>query len=89
VAPEPEFTVPQLIAVDILSPEDWQSRMQDRIEDYRRFGISHIWVIDPVRRIGWDCSSGNWIQTEMFEVPGSPIHLAVGAVLAEVDAAGR
>lgn len=88
VTPEPVFTVPQLIAVEILSPEDRQSRMQDRIEDYRRFAIPHIWIIDPVRRVGWDCSSGNWIQTESFEVPGSPIHLAMSVVLAEMDAAG-
>jgi Uma2 family endonuclease len=89
VLPEPVFTVPQLIAVEILSPEDRQSRTQDKIEDYRRFGIPHIWIVDPVRRVGWDCSSGNWIQTERFEVAGSPIHLEMRAVLDEMDAAGR
>jgi hypothetical protein len=33
VPPEPVFTAPQLIAVEILSPEDRQSKMQERIED--------------------------------------------------------
>jgi len=88
VLPEPVFTVPQLIAVEILSPEDRQSRTQDKIEDYRRFGIAHIWIIDPLRRVGWDCSSGNWIQTERFEVAGSPIYLAMSTVLDEMGAAG-
>jgi Uma2 family endonuclease len=87
VPPEPVFTAPQLIAVEILSPEDRQSKMQERIEDYRRFAIPHIWIIDPVRRIGWGCSNGNWIQTEKFEVAGSPIHLEMANLLSEIDAA--
>jgi Uma2 family endonuclease len=89
VPPEPVFTVPQWIAIEILSPEDRQSRMQERIEDYRRFGITHIWIIDPFLRVGWDCSSGNWIQTGKFEVSGSPIYLEMQTLLSEMDTAGR
>jgi len=89
VAPEPVFTVPQLITVEVLSPEDRQSKMQERIEDYLRFGTPHIWIVDPVRRIGWNCSSGNWIQTGRFEVAGSPIYLDTQKIFLDMDNASR
>lgn len=51
---EPVFSQPQVIVIEVISPEDRQSRMQSKIEDYRRFQIPHIWFIDSARRIGWD-----------------------------------
>lgn len=56
---QPVFDQPQLIAIEVLSPEDWQSRVQEKIDDYRRSEITSIWIIDPVKRQGWDCSDGN------------------------------
>jgi len=38
---------PPFLVVEILSPEDRVSRMEDRIDDYLRFGVPWIWVIDP------------------------------------------
>jgi len=84
---EPVFSNPQLVVVEVLSPEDRQSRMQSRIEDYRRFGVPHIWVVDPAQRIGWDCSDGNWIRKTRFEVSASPIHLDLDELFRNLDAA--
>lgn len=82
------FDHPQLIAVEVLSPEDRHARMQERIEDYRGFGIANIWVVDPTRRIGWDCSDGNWTRKDRFEVAGTPIYLDLSDLFKELDAAG-
>lgn len=38
---------PPFLIVEILSPEDRASRYSDRIDDYLRFGVQWIWVIDP------------------------------------------
>lgn len=84
---EPVFSNPQLIVVEVLSPEDRQSRMQAKIEDYRRFGVPHIWVVDPVQRIGWDCSDGNWIRKTRFEVSSKPIYLDLNQLFRDLDAA--
>ena len=84
---EQVFTIPQLIAIEVISPDDRQSKMQEKIEDYRRFGVAHIWYVDPVKRIGWDCSSGNWIQTGTFTVPETPIYLDMTTLFSEVDEA--
>lgn len=89
VPPEPVFTTPQLIAIEVLSPDDRQSKAQEKIEAYRRFGVSHIWFVDPVRQLGWDCPSGNWIRVERFEVAGTPIHIDLAALFKEVAAANQ
>jgi Uma2 family endonuclease len=84
---EPVFTQPQLIVVEVLSSGDSHSSMQARIEDYRRFAIPHIWIVDPSRRIGWDCSDGNWTRKTRFEVSASPIYLDLDELFRALDAA--
>jgi Uma2 family endonuclease len=83
----PVFADPQLIAIEVLSPEDRHSRVQDKIADYRQFGIPHIWIVDPVKRIGWDCSDGNWMSKSRFEVAGTPIYLDLEELFKELDSA--
>jgi Uma2 family endonuclease len=54
--PEPEeqvFTTPPFLCVEILSPEDRMSRMQERIGDYLSFGVRFVWVLDPQSRKAW------------------------------------
>ncbi len=84
---QPIFTHPQLIAVEVLSPEDCQSRVQEKIEDYRRFQIPHIWIVDPVKRFGWDCSDGNWLRRSRFGVSGSPAYLDLEQLFRDLDSA--
>jgi len=82
---QPVFDQPQLIAIEVLSPEDRLSRVQEKIEDYRQFQVPHIWVVDPIKRLGWDCSDGNWTRKERFEVVGSPITLDLLDLFRELD----
>lgn len=56
LGPEPDeqiFTQPPFLCIEILSPEDRMSRMQVKIDDYLRFGVSYVWVIDPQTRKAW------------------------------------
>lgn len=82
---EQVFTRPQLIAVEVLSPEDRHARMHRRVQDYIRFGIQNIWIVDPETRSGWDCSDGNWLRQERFQVEGTPIHLVLSELFARID----
>ncbi len=66
--------------IEILSPEDSMTDYRERIGDYRQKGVRGIWVVDPKTRRGWDCSSGDWIETAVFKLPDSPIHLDLSAV---------
>jgi Uma2 family endonuclease len=56
VGPEPDeqiLTKPPFLCIEVLSPEDRMSRMQDRIDDYLAFGVACVWVVDPQTRKAW------------------------------------
>lgn len=50
---EEVFTTPPFLVVEILSPDDRASEVQETIDDYLRFGALHVWVIDPRLKRGW------------------------------------
>ena len=41
---------PPFLCVEILSPEDRMSRIEERINDYLRMGVAYVWVLDPQTR---------------------------------------
>jgi Uma2 family endonuclease len=84
---EQVFSRPQLVAIEVLSPEDRHSKVQEKIEDYRRFAVPCIWVVDPVKRLGWDCSDGNWTRTDRLVVARTPVYLDMQELFRELDAA--
>lgn len=47
------LTKPPLLCIEILSPEDTVSRVNQRIQDYLDFGVPVVWVIDPAERRIW------------------------------------
>lgn len=69
------LVTPPLIVIEILSPEDRVGRYKERLDDYRKMGVRHLWVIDPMTLEGFDCSSGSWNPTDVFAVPGTEITL--------------
>jgi len=47
---EDVFATPPFIAIEILSRKDRMSRIREKIDDYLKFGVLYVWVIDPYRR---------------------------------------
>ena len=39
--------------MEVLSPEDRAADIQDKIDDYLRFGIAAVWLIDSERQRAW------------------------------------
>ncbi len=73
-----------VVVIEVLSPEDRISRYHQRIADYRAMGVKGIWVVDPENRRGWDCSTGNWIETTDFRL--TPVYMNLAEALAELEA---
>jgi len=78
------LTKPPLLCIEILSPEDTMRRMQERIEDYRMFGVRSIWILDPGTQRGYDCRPSGWLETNEFQIPNTPIRLVLSELFARI-----
>jgi|SRR5579871_264899 len=50
---EPIPRTPPFICIEILSPEDRLARVQDRIDDYLKFGVRYVWLVNSENRRAW------------------------------------
>lgn len=84
---EPIVRVAPLICVEILSPNDSLSEMQDRVDDYAHMGVEHVWVVDPSNRHAYIASSKGFIEPQegILAVPNTPIVIRLADVFAEFD----
>ena len=54
------FRTPPFLAIEILLKDDRASDLQEKLGDYRDFGIPFVWVVDPRTR---RCDTYNWSQS--------------------------
>ena len=78
------LTKPPLACIEILSPEDTLRRMQERIDDYRTFGVANIWVLDPATKRGYDCRVSGFLDATEFAIPNTPIRLVLSELFAKI-----
>jgi len=84
--PQPDVIerAPVLI-VEILSPDDTWSDMEERVGDYRTMGVQAIWAIDPKTRSGRMCIGDDWRSARRLEVPGTPIFVELDELFSWLD----
>ncbi len=81
------LTHPPLLVIEILSPEDRLSRTTERTDDYLDFGIEHIWIVDPARRLAYRVTRTGLELAPSGEitVPDTPIRVVLSELFAELD----
>jgi Uma2 family endonuclease len=69
------FTRPPVLCVEILSPEDRMSEMQERIDDYLGLGVPCVWLLDPRTRRAWISTAGGMqeVRDGILRVPDLPV----------------
>jgi Uma2 family endonuclease len=55
-------TSPPYIAIEIVSPDDRYNDLTERLEDYRRWGVPHVWLVDPQRKRLWEYTEAGLLQ---------------------------
>jgi Uma2 family endonuclease len=59
---------PPLIAAEILSPEDRFVAVRAKLDEYRAWGVAHVWLVDPHSRRFYTCDD-RLIEVETLRVP--------------------
>ena len=83
--PKPDVLVdPPLLIIEILSPDDTYSDLQERAHDYRRMGVKTVWVVDPKTRSGRVCSGNDWVEAERLEVKDTPLYVELPSIFRRI-----
>ena len=72
-----------LLCIEVLSPEDRFGRVEEKVVDYLKMGVSTVWVIDPVERRGYQCAGWpmeEWQESMTLVVSGTSIAVDLAAL---------
>ena len=56
------LTKPPFLCIEILSPEDRMSRIEQRIDDYLAMGVPYVWVLDPETKRAYAATSAEGLR---------------------------
>jgi Uma2 family endonuclease len=62
-------TSPPFIVVEITSPDDRHQDLLQKLEEYRAWGVAHIWVVEPELKKLLRYHAGGLVQVDQFELP--------------------
>ncbi len=83
--PEGRFaTAPPFVALEIVSPEDLFSPLLRRLEDYRQWGVPHIWLVDPQLRRLNEYSEAGLFQFPALRLPGFDFEISAQELFKDI-----
>ena len=62
ISDEPIVTSPPFICIEVLSKDDTMVYMQDKIDDYLRFGVPYIWIINPANKKAYVVTQAGMVE---------------------------
>ncbi len=62
-------TSPAYLAIEIVSPDDRHSELAERLEDYRPWGVPHIWLVDPQLKRVYQYTEAGLLQFPALRLP--------------------
>lgn len=66
--------------IEILSPEDAQSEMIDKLDEYAAMGVPYIWIVDPLHRRIHRYQDGSLLQQDALNIPEHNFRLESKAI---------
>lgn len=67
-------STPPLIAIEIASPDDSFTEIREKLEEYRRWGVVYIWLVDPHARRLYVCTAA-LSEVASFHLPEFDLHI--------------
>jgi Uma2 family endonuclease len=81
------FRQPPFICIESLSKNDSLRSVQRRIDDYFKFGVPHVWVVDPFDRRAWVYSpeGAKEVKDGMLRTQNPSIEVSLAEIFAGLD----
>lgn len=70
---------PPLVTIEILSPDDRFAEVLTKLEEYRAWGVAHVWFVDPISRKLYVYTAG-LSETPVFQLPEHGVELAASEI---------
>lgn len=75
-----------VLCIEVLSKDDSLQSIRDRVEDYFRMGVEHVWVFEPVEQKAYRAlASGYELVTGTLTIPDTPVSIDLVAVFQELE----
>jgi Uma2 family endonuclease len=74
---------PPFICIEILSKDDRISDMQVRVDDYLKFRVEYVWLLDPKTRKAWRCLQGKTEEVVEFRTEDPAILIPLASLFEE------
>lgn len=74
------FTQPPFICIDVLSPEDRLSALQERVGDFLSFGVPYVWILDPHTRKAFRCTREGMLEVSELRTQNPEILVPIQAL---------
>jgi len=65
---------PPLIVIEVLSTDDRLSKVRNKLEEYKTWGVPHVWLVDPHSRRTYTCETG-LVETQSLKIPEINVEL--------------
>ena len=56
--PELVPKTPPIVAIEVLSPDDKLAKVREKLEEFRAWGVTHVWLVDPHSKRMYTCDAG-------------------------------
>lgn len=72
---EPVPHSPPLVAIEVISRDDKMARLRQKLEDYRVWGVPHVWLVDPHSKRLYTCDAG-LVEVSTLKIPELGVEIA-------------
>jgi Uma2 family endonuclease len=76
-------TSPPFVVVEVTSPDDRHQDLLEKLEEYRAWGVPHVWVVEPKLKKFYVYTSAGLAQLSQFELSEFGFRVTAAELFAE------
>ena len=78
-------SVPPLLCIEVLSPDDRMTEMYNKVDDYLAMGVKAVWVVDPRRKKLFSTQSEALMPCEELILGDYPVCITQAEIFEQLD----